>query len=517
MKKASSIVLCLAMLAGLLTGCTAAGAPGAYTPVGDLQTENGAVPENASEAGEEEDTFALAYYPEETLNPLSSADFTNRMICSLVYQGLFTANREGDVIPILCKSYTASADLTVYDFTIDPTATFSDGVPVTPEDVVASLKESMDYKYYGRRLRFVNAIEVTEDRAVRIYLMQPNGNLPLLLDIPIVKATEVEAENPLGTGPYVLNGYGRNRSLVRRENWWCTSNDLVLEYAKISLVAAETPAEIRDAFEFYGVDLVCADPCSDLYAEYRCDYELWDCENGIFVYLAINDESSVFQSAEVRRAISRGINRDLLADKYYRGFAKGAALPASPSSPFYTPALAKQYDYDPTAYQTSMSLVKGQKITLLVNSSDSLRLRVAQEIGRMLNTSGLLVEIDARTEDYYYGALREGEYDMYLGQTKLSPNMDLSVFFAEDGPLNYGGLDDVGMYTLCLQAVENQGDYYTLHQSVMEDGYLCPIVFRSYAIYATRGELDHLQPARDNVFCYSIGRSLVDAYVVQGM
>ena len=50
----------------------------------------------------------------------------------------------------------------------------------------------------------------------------------------------------------------------------------------------------------------------------------------------------------------------------------------------------------------------------------------------------------------------------------------------------------------------------------MEDGYLCPIVFRSYAIYATRGILDDLQPARDNVFCYSIGKRLTDAYVVQG-
>ena len=98
------------------------------------------------------------------------------------------SDEDGDVLPILCKNYTASSDLTVYTFTIDPKATFSDGVPVTPEDVVASLQESRNHKYYGRRLRFVNAISVTEDRKVRIYLSQPNGNLPLLLDIPIVKA-----------------------------------------------------------------------------------------------------------------------------------------------------------------------------------------------------------------------------------------------------------------------------------------------------------------------------------------
>ena len=516
MKRIISLLLCLAMMAGMLTGCTVAGTPREYTPVGDQLVQEGEEGQKQADASDTEEDFALAYNPQESLNPLASADYNNRLLFSLVYQGLFTTDRDGEVLPILCKNYTASSDLTVYTFTIDPKATFSDGVPVTPEDVVASLKESMNHKYFGRRLRFVSVIEATEDRQVRIYLNQPNGNLPLLLDIPIVKATEVESENPLGTGPYKFKGWGTHRTLVRRDNWWCESDDLAVNFPEIDLVTAETAAEVRDAFEFFGADLVCADPCSDLYAEYRCDYELWDCDNGMFVYLALNDESAVFQSAEIRRAISRGINRELLADQYYRGFAQAAALPASPSSVFYTPALAKQYDYDPAVYQATMSTVKGYAIKLLVNSSDSLRLKVAQEIGRMLNSSGLLVEIDARTEDYYYGALRDGDYDMYLGQTKLSPNMDLSVFFAEDGPLNYGGLDDVGMYTMCLQAIENQGEYYALHQAVMEDGYLCPIVFRSYAIYATRGVLDDLRPARDNVFCYSIGKSLTDAYIVQG-
>ena len=218
MKKIISILLSLAMLAGFLTGCTAAGTPREYIPVGD-QLVQGDEEQQKAEIGVADENFALAYNPQETLNPLSAADFTNRMLFSLVYQGLFTTNRDGEVLPILCKNYTASSDLTVYSFTIDPRATFSDGVPVTPEDVAASLKESMNHKYFGRRLRFVNVIEVTEDGQVRIYLNQPNGNLPLLLDIPIVKATEVESENPLGTGPYKFKGWGTHRSMVRRDNF----------------------------------------------------------------------------------------------------------------------------------------------------------------------------------------------------------------------------------------------------------------------------------------------------------
>lgn len=515
MKKSVSILLCLSLLLSLLCGCTAAGEPKPYTPVGDELVE-GENPQVSDEAGEEMQMFSLGYYPDSSMNPLSASEYTNRVICSLMYQGLFVTNRENEVLPILCKNYTASSDLMVYDFTIDPKATFSDGVPVQPEDVVASLNEAQNHRYYGRRLRFVNSITVTEDRDVRIYLSQPNGNLPLLLDIPIVKAEQVEFENPLGTGPYVLSGWGRERALTLRENWWCESEDFLLTAPKINLTQVDSATALRDAFEFYDVGVVCTDPGSDKYVEYRCDYELWDCESGIFVYLGINTESPVFESRAVRQAISKGIDRDALVDRHYRGFAVAAELPASPNSPFYTAPLAKQYAYDPLVYQSAMSSVKGHTVTLLVNASDSLRVRVAQEIGRMLNTSGLLVEIDARTEDYYIAALNQGDYDMYLGQTKLSPNMDLSAFFGENGPLKYGGIDDLATYTLCLQAVENQGNYYTLHQKVMDDAYLCPIVFRSYAVYASRGLLTDLQPARDNIFCYSIGRTLTDAYVVQG-
>ena len=130
----------------------------------------------------------------------------------------------------------------------------------------------------------------------------------------------------------------------------------------------------------------------------------------------------------------------------------------------------------------------------------------------MLNTCGLIVEVVSKSPDAYASLLEEGEYDLYLGQTKLSPNMDLTPFFSASGALNYGKIDDISVYNLCLQALENQGNYYTLHQTVMDDGYLCPILFRSYAVYAARGLMTQLQPARDNLFCYSIGRTLTDAY-----
>jgi len=41
---------------------------------------------------------------------------------------------------------------------------------------------------------------------------------------------------------------------------------------------------------------------------------------------------------------------------------------------------------------------------------------------------------------------------------------------------------------------------------VMDQGLLCPVLFCNYAVYTNRGVFENLSPARDNVFCYSIGK-----------
>jgi peptide/nickel transport system substrate-binding protein len=155
-----------------------------------------------------------------------------------------------------------------------------------------------------------------------------------------------------------------------------------------------------------------------------------------------------------------------------------------------------------------------REINLLVNSQDSLRTQVAQAIAEMLEAGGLKVNVVKKKGSSYTYALRDRtSYDLYLGQTKLSPNMDLGNFFSSYGSLNYGGLSDVTAYSFSKAALANHGNYYTLHEAVMEGGLLCPILFQSYGVFATRGKASFLTPARDNVFYYSTGKTLADALI----
>ena len=503
MKRIIAMLLCLCMVLPLLSGCQTED-PESYVPTGDAL-----LMEDEEEIYQVEDdgtqSFSLAYYPVHGLNPLYCTDYTNRMIFPLVYQGLFSVNRENEVVPILCESYTVSADQRIHSFKIRSNATFSNGVPVTADEVVDSLHNAWGSSFYTGRMKYFESIYAEDSKTLVISTTQAYGDISRLLDIPIVKWNEATGLF-WGSGPYVFAGTEGNYYLARNDNWWCKSNDLQVTAQRIPLKEVHTVVEVRDSFEFDDVGVVCTDPGSDRYTEYRCDYELWDCETGIFLYLGFNMSSPLFQHVAIRQALVRGIDRHKLADQFYRGFATPAELPVSPKSNYYSETLAQNYAYDEAQFLSQMAAngVQGRSIRLLVNSDDSLRVSVAQEIANSLNACGLIVTVDAYGGEIYKNLLASGAFDLYLAQTKLSPNMDLTSFFSANGSLSYGIVSNINVYNLSLQALENEGNVYNLCKAVMDEALICPILFRSYAVYAARGLLTDLAPARDNVFFYTI-------------
>lgn len=507
-------ILCLLLACVLLCGCTQF-TNQTYTPTGDSLIQEGA-PKPTNPTNNTVEDITLVYYPDKTMNPYASNDYTNRALFSLIYQGLFSYDRAYQVQPVLCKEYSVSRDMRTYVFYLEK-ATFSNGAPVTAEDVVASFQQAKSSSYYGGRFSQISSFSVTEDGGVQVRTSVPMENLPLLLDIPIVPALQVEADNPAGSGPYMLDNNGMH-PLLRKTSWWSDA-PLTITAPAITLYQAKTSnqalSQIADYFKFDGLDLVCVNPCADPYADYMCDYELWSMENGNFLYLACSSESALTKTG-LKKALTYAIDRDKLATSYYRNFGLPATLPASPRFPYYNQALANKFAYNPEKFLQAVedAGMTNREITLLVNSQDSLRTQVAQAIAEMLETGGLKVNVVKKKGSSYTYALRDrSSYDLYLGQTKLSPNMDLGNFFSSYGSLNYGGLSDVTAYSFSKAALANHGNYYTLHEAVMEGGLLCPILFQSYGVFATRGKASFLTPARDNVFYYSTGKTLADALI----
>ena len=505
MKRIAAIILCCILF---LTGC---GSAQVYIPTGDGLYLDGTTQSTAPPDLPQDQQLTLGYYPEKSLNPYTAAELSHRLIFSLLYQGLFAIDQDYNVSPILCQNFSISKDMRTYVF-YPAEATFADGTPVTAADIAASLEAAKAGAVYSGRLREVNTITVTEDGGVEVVMKIPYKNLPLLLDIPIVKAEETGAERPMGTGPYAYNMGINSLQLKRRTNWWCRAN-LVVTASYISLLQVNSPATMRDDFEYGNISIVCADPGSDTYVDYRCDYELWDVESGIFLYLAFNKASAVFSNKALRAALTHAIDRDALVNQYYRGFAMSTYLPVSPDSAQYDASAEEKYGYDSEKFTQVLAdaALENLSIKLLVNKADSRRVRTANGVAKMLENYGFTVTVSALSGNSYTNALKNGNFDLHLGQTKLSPNMDVAAFFDPYGSLSYGSLADTAAFALAQGALENEGNYAHLYKRIMDNGILCPILFRTYAIYVQRGLFDEMTPARDHIFYYDLGRTLESA------
>ena len=516
MKRFLPLLLCLTLLMGIFSGCAAENTP--YVPHGGaLAPEDADVNELDLDEEEVSQELTLAYYADRSMNPFTSNDFTNRLLFSLIYQGLFVTSAEFEPVPILCESYRVSADYRTYTV-YSQDATFSDGSTVTIQDVEASYLAARESKYYSGRFTHLAKTEINEDGSITFYLRTPVEDFLTLLDIPIVKSEQVEAEHPVGTGPYIFDSSLTGARLRRNAGWWCESPDLLITAEMISLVAAESPTQIRDEFEFADVGLVCADPCSDIYADYRCDYELWNCDNGIMVYLGCNvaySQEEVFETDVLRSAITYAIDRDELVKDNYNGFARPTTIAMDPGHPYYSEALNAKYSYDPVKFINAMNYadLPREPLRLLVNADDSMRLRLARDIVDMLTECGLKIEMVEKRNNEFIQDVKYGKYDLYLGQTRLPPNMDLSEFFRPWGNLSWGSVDNEGLYDLCKEALDNHGNYYNLHKALADDGRIIPLLFCGYAIYADRGLVSELEPARDNVCFYTLGRADTDALI----
>ena len=77
-----------------------------------------------------------------TFNPFNSMDATSTIMGGIMYDGLLTSNPStGEVIPLLAKSYSISPDGKTYTINLRKGVKWSDGKPITADDVIYTYKE----------------------------------------------------------------------------------------------------------------------------------------------------------------------------------------------------------------------------------------------------------------------------------------------------------------------------------------------------------------------------------------
>ncbi|MEM9637817.1 MAG: extracellular solute-binding protein, partial [Pseudomonadota bacterium] len=135
---------------------------------------------------------------------------------------------------LLAESIEVPEDRSWVAFTLRETARFSDGTPVTVDDVIFSyeLLGTQGHPRYLGLAGQIESISQTGPRSLRIDFNTENRELALLAGMrPILSRAQWEgrdfanapiSEIPLGTGPYVVSDYeaGRFVHLSRNPDYW---------------------------------------------------------------------------------------------------------------------------------------------------------------------------------------------------------------------------------------------------------------------------------------------------------
>jgi len=160
--------------------------------------------------------------------PWQLAFFTHETLMGRSWDEPFT------LYGLLAESVEVPEDRSWVEFALRPEARFSDGSPVTVEDVIFSydmLGSEGHPRYHGLRAQ-IDSIVQTGPRTVRMTFNTENRELALLAGMrPILSKAQWEgrdfanaalADIPLGSGPYSVTDYqaGRQVTLTRNPDYW---------------------------------------------------------------------------------------------------------------------------------------------------------------------------------------------------------------------------------------------------------------------------------------------------------
>lgn len=421
LKPAAILALALVMTI-IFTGCSSGKSSSSKTSKSSSsQTEK---------TGKTLKTFSLPYTTTENFNPLAPVSNSNMALWPLIYDCLCEPDENFNPVMRLAESVSPSG--TTVGIKLKSGVKFTDGSPLTAADVVYTLnavRSNANSPYYSR---LANVSDVNGNgNTVTLTLKTPDPLIANMLDIPIIKADSDKNGNAIGTGRYKYSKNGVNAVLTKNTKWY---NGNSSKFDKISLVNVPYSDAIMTSLSIGETNFVYSDNGTNN-ASSAPNTDTTSVNLNQLIYIGINAGKPHLNNAHFRRALSFSINRDLLVSQNYSNRAYPSIYPFNPKWSKIS-NLSQKLTADFDAVTAEMQQAGGSSdvsLTILVNQENSVRNNVAKYLATCFNKTGIDVKVESVPYEQYNILIKSGNFDMYIGEIKLSNNMDISPLLAAGG------------------------------------------------------------------------------------
>lgn len=417
------------------------------------KTDSGSTfePNNNEETVTTRDYLTLLYSSSDGFNPYTVKTEINRHLCKLIYEPLVKLDNEFNPVNFIADNITfgdKSCTVTLKDYV------FSDGTPLTSEDVVYSFTLAKNSgSAYASKLYIAESCSAEGDKTVVFKLTKNDVYFANLLTFPIIKTesdkvtdSDSVLQPPVGSGRFKVNKEQDSLEL-NTVSFKQNSNIKVIKLINAPDIESVTHYAQIGAADIYYSDI--SDGNITRLGGKKIDINL-----NSLVYIGINQNYGQLTQNLFRQALSTGIDRAKICQNVFFN----NALPASG---FFNPVWnevksVQNIQINANREITIENLEKigyngldngGNRVnssgnsinlTLLVNSENRTRVVLAGIIASQLAEYGIKISVIEKPYEQYIEALKSNEFQLYLGEVKLTENMDFSQMLTIGGTMAYG-------------------------------------------------------------------------------
>lgn len=436
MKKSIKKIMCMALAAVLLAGCSSASSGTGTSAVTEqssqtVGTEASVAGTQNADQGEEKMVRINISSEPDNLNPWMSAATDTEAIFLNVFEGLVGFDETGAIVPRLAESWEISEDNLTYTFHLRQDVNFHNGKHLTAEDVIytyENLSGINQEKAISSKFTAITKLEAPDEYTVVMTLGDVNAAFLQLNKVAVLPMGYTEQSTaPIGTGPFKFVEYVPGQKVVLEKNTEYYDAERMPKIDKAEVYIMTDQSAVVTALQSGQLDIasVSADNAEILSAE----YDIYHSPQNMVQLFALNNSVEPFDDMRVRQAFNYVIDKQQIIDGAFGGYATMLYSNFSPvMGAYYNDQLDTMYTVDiekAKALMTEAGYPNGFSMTITVPSNYKEHVDTAQIIVEQLkqiqvNAEIQLVEWGTWLEDVYTNAQYQTTIVGLSG--KLDPN-----------------------------------------------------------------------------------------------